>query len=213
MPDILYLQIDRNIQITHPAVKLQDIATLNCSSSTLRNRLCVLPILSLTPGKYGRYVLTVSDVVNKIQTAEPSLLIFPVGESDFILSYQKTAGEHPVLRFGKIFLVCLISFFGGAFSIMTFNTDVGAADLFQKVYTQVTGRASNGFTVLEISYSLGIGLGVLFFFNHFGRRKLTSDPTPLQVQMRLYEDDINTTIIEALERQENSSGTPSDLHY
>lgn len=26
--------------------------------------------------------------------------------------------------------------------------------------------------------------------------KLTDDPTPMQVQMRLYEDDVNTTIME-----------------
>ena len=30
--------------------------------------------------------------------------------------------------------------------------------------------------------------------------KLTDDPTPMQVQMRLYEDDINTTIIEDISR-------------
>ena len=30
--------------------------------------------------------------------------------------------------------------------------------------------------------------------------KLTNDPTPMQVQMRLYEDDINTTIIEDISR-------------
>ena len=34
--------------------------------------------------------------------------------------------------------------------------------------------------------------------------KITSDPTPMQVQMRLYEDDVNTTIIEDIERMKNS---------
>lgn len=205
MNDILYLQIDRNIQITHPDVTLQDIATLTCSNAPLLNRLRVLPIIRLTAGKPGRYVLTVSDVIKKIHTIEPGLTISPVGESDFILSYQMDRKQNCVIRFGKILLVCLISFFGGAFSIMTFNTDIGAADLFQKIYTQVTGSPSNGFSILEISYSLGIGLGVLFFFNHFGHLKFTSDPTPMQVQMRLYEDDVNTTIVEDLERWQNSA--------
>ena len=55
-------------------------------------------------------------------------------------------------------------------------------------------------TVLEISYSIGIGLGVVLYFNHFGRRKFTQDPTPLEVEMRVYEDDIDTTIIEQNDR-------------
>ena len=83
---------------------------------------------------------------------------------------------------------------------MTFNNDVDIPALFEQIYTQVTGQPTTGNTVLEISYSIGIGLGILFFFNHFGRMKLTNDPTPMQVQMRLYEDDINTTIIEDISR-------------
>ena len=85
---------------------------------------------------------------------------------------------------------------------MTFNRDVDVTKLFSQVYEQMTGSSSEGFTVLEISYSLGIGLGVLFFFNHFVRKKLTQDPTPMQVQMRQYEDDVNTTLIEDINREE-----------
>ena len=92
-------------------------------------------------------------------------------------------------------------FFGGGFSIMNFNNDVDIPALFEQIYTQITGQHATGFAVLEISYSIGIGLGVLFFFNHFGRMKITDDPTPMQVQMRLYEDDVNTTIIEDDSRQ------------
>ena len=64
------------------------------------------------------------------------------------------------------------------------------------VYTRFLPQMTPGFSVLEISYSIGIGLGVVLYFNHFGRRKFTQDPTPLEVEMRVYEDDIDTTIIE-----------------
>ena len=43
----------------------------------------------------------------------------------------------------------------------------------------------------------------LLFFNHFGHLKLSDDPTPMQVQMRTYEDDVNQTLIEQAERTEN----------
>ena len=57
-------------------------------------------------------------------------------------------------------------------------------------------------TILELSYSIGIGLGVVFFFNHFGGRKITEDPTPMEVEMRVYEDDVNKTLIEQEKRKE-----------
>ena len=73
-------------------------------------------------------------------------------------------------------------------------------ELFLDVYTRFLPQMTPGFSVLEISYSIGIGLGVVLYFNHFGRRKFTQDPTPLEVEMRVYEDDIDTTIIEQNDR-------------
>lgn len=206
MSDTLYLQLDENIEVHHPHVYLQDIAKLSCSNTQLLNRLRVLPVINLDPNKPGRYVMSVMDLVELIQKKEPSLEITPIGEPDFIITYDKGIQPNPILRWAKVLFVCFASFFGAAFSIMTFNTDVDVGKLFRQVYTQVTGQSSSGFTILEISYSIGLGLGVLFFFNHFGKMKITSDPTPMQVQMRLYENDVNTTIIEDISRnQKNAS--------
>lgn len=51
-----------------------------------------------------------------------------------------------------------------------------------------------------MTYSIGIGLGVLIFFNHFMGKKLTADPTPMEVEMRAYEDQVDTTVLEASRR-------------
>ena len=196
MNAVLYMQIDANIQIKHPHIYLQDIARLSCSDSKILNRLRVMPVINLKPYAPGRYVMSVMDLVDKIQQKEPDLTVTPLGETDFILTYEKPGSQNLIFRWLKIALVCLITFFGAAFSIMTFNADVDVEKLFQQIYFQVTGQNSSGFTPLEIAYSAGLGLGILFFFNHFGHRKITADPTPMQVQMRKYEDDVNTTITE-----------------
>ena len=196
MNAVLYMQIDANIQIKHPHIYLQDIARLSCSDSKILNRLRVMPVINLKPDAPGRYVMSVMDLVDKIQQKEPDLTVTPLGETDFILTYEKPGSQKLIFRWLKIALVCLITFFGAAFSIMTFNADVDVEKLFQQIYFQVTGQNSSGFTPLEIAYSAGLGLGILFFFNHFGHRKITADPTPMQVQMRKYEDDVNTTITE-----------------
>ena len=199
----LYLQLDQNIEVTNPHVYLQDIAALSMSDPKILNRLRVMPVMVLDETKPGRYVMSVSDLLNKIQKLEPSIDISPMGETDFIITYRISSATGKLFRYVKIFFVCLVSFFGAAFSIMTFNNDVDLGSLFDQFYTLVMGKSSDGFTILELSYSVGIGLGVLLFFNHFGHLKLSDDPTPMQVQMRTYEDDVNQTLIEQAERTEN----------
>lgn len=201
MSDTLYLQLDQNIEVTNPHVYLQDIAALSMSNAKILNRLRVMPVTVLDSSRPGRYVLSVSDLLKMIQKTEPSVDISPIGETSLIITYRISSARGFFFRYIKIFFVCLVSFFGAAFSIMTFNNDVDLGGLFSQLYTLVMGKSSDGFTILEISYSIGIGLGVLIFFNHFGHLKLSDDPTPMQVQMRTYENDVNQTLIEQSERK------------
>ena len=84
MNAVLYMQIDANIQIKHPHIYLQDIARLSCSDSKILNRLRVMPVINLKPDAPGRYVMSVMDLVDKIQQKEPDLTVTPLGETDFI---------------------------------------------------------------------------------------------------------------------------------
>ena len=205
MSDTLYIQTDMNILIKHPHVYLQDIARLSCSNSKVLNRLRVLPVANLNPDTPGRYTMSVMDLVDLIQKKEPDLDFTPLGELSFILTYQPPGKPQMIFEILKVVFISLASFFGAAFSIMTFNTDADVGTLFKQIYQQVTGNVSNGFTILEISYSIGLAAGVLFFFNHFGRKKFSADPTPMQVQMRQYEDNVNTTLLEENSRKASSS--------
>ena len=205
MSDTLYIQTDMNILIKHPHVYLQDIARLSCSNSKVLNRLRVLPVANLNPDTPGRYTMSVMDLVDLIQKKEPDLDITPLGELSFILTYQPPGKPQMIFEILKVVFISLASFFGAAFSIMTFNTDADVGTLFKQIYQQRTGNVSNGFTILEISYSIGLAAGVLFFFNHFGRKKFSADPTPMQVQMRQYEDNVNTTLLEESSRKASSS--------
>ena len=132
--------------------------------------------------------------------AEEDVDVTHIGEPNFILTYEDPRQKNTWISWCKTILVGILTFIGTAFSIMTFHTDIGVRELFLDVYTRFLPQMTPGFSVLEISYSIGIGLGVVLYFNHFGRRKFTQDPTPLEVEMRVYEDDIDTTIIEQNDR-------------
>jgi len=79
---------------------------------------------------------------------------------------------------------------------MAFNNDISVTDVFDKLYGQVMGTKSDGVNELEVCYCIGLGLGIILFFNHVGRKKITPDPTPIQIEMRKYEKDVDTTFIE-----------------
>jgi stage V sporulation protein AA len=65
----------------------------------------------------------------------------------------------------------------------------------------VTGNQSDGYTSIEIAYSIGLAAGITIFYNHIGGKRLTSDPTPLEVEMRNYESDVNKAIIVMADRE------------
>lgn len=202
MSDILYLKIDKNVQARSNPVTIGDIATLNCSTKPIENKVKVMRLQTKVIKGPGRYVFSVFDVIETIQKEYPNLEIQNLGEADFIITVEKENKLSDALAFAKTAFVCLLSFFGAAFSIMAFNNDVDVQKLFGQLYETFTGQKSNGFTLLEISYSVGVGLGVLIFFNHFAKRKGMTDPTPLEVEMRTYEDEIDTTLIESGNRKE-----------
>ena len=109
--------------------------------------------------------------------------------------------ERGLLAWLKTAFVCLICFFGPAFTIMAFHNDIGIGNVFGKIYEMATGRAADGVTILEISYSIGLAAGIILFFNHVGGRRITKDPTPIEVEMRIYEDQVNSALVENADRK------------
>ena len=66
------------------------------------------------------------------------------------------------------------------------------------------GKESDGVTELEIFYAIGMPIGIMVFYNHIGKKKVTHDPTPIQVEMRKYEQDVDTTFIKNASREGKS---------
>lgn len=196
MSDTLYIQTDKNVQVQNNHVYLQDIANLTASDNAVLARNKVRCVMTLPKDKPGRYVISVIDIIKQIQEQEKNVDVTHIGEPSIVVTFEKQNHSGNVWAWCKTILVCIVTFFGSAFAIMTFNTDVDAPGLFTQLYYQFTGEVSNGYTILEVMYSIGIGIGVIVYFNHLGKTKITQDPTPMEVEMRLYEEDIDKTLVE-----------------
>lgn len=206
MSEILYLKFEKNTATYNRTVTIGEVGELQCADQAIVNRLKTEKLHTFQDIKKGKHscaarkVFSILDVVEKIHAVYPNLEIQNMGETDFIVEYSTKPKENSVVTFLKVSVVCLTCFFGSAFSIMAFNEDVSTADLFGNFYQLMTGQESNGFTILELTYSLGLSVGIVAFFNHIGGRRLTKEPTPIEVEMRVYEEDVNTTLIHTASR-------------
>ncbi len=199
----LYLKLNEISEVHEKSVYLKDVAQLYCDDKPTLNRCQALKIKTIHQEKDKRYVENVLDVIEKIHEMDVSIQVTNLGETDFIIDYQKSKSPKYLWQWTKTWFVCIVCFFGAAFAIMTFNNDASVGDVFKEVYKIVMGRESDGFTILELSYSIGLMLGIVLFFNHFSVWKLSTDPTPLEVEMRLYEDNISKTLIQNDGRKES----------
>lgn len=112
-------------------------------------------------------------------------------------------------RYIKCICIGIVIFFGSGFSIMAFHNDIGIVDLFEQIYEQVVGSAPEHIGGLEIGYSIGLALGILTFFNHVSLKKRENDPTPLQVEVSKYEQDVEDTV-ERIRKKEQQSGVQNN---
>ena len=186
----LYIKGDRNVEVTEQDVFLKDIVSMECSDKKFLPKLQTVKILKLHGNREQRYVVSVLEIIACIHAAYPEVEVQNLGEADIIVTYENQKTPPYLWHILKV-----------AFSIMAFNNDVGGTKLFGQIYELVMGKQSDGFTVLEVTYSIGLTFGILVFFNHFGKKRFTVDPTPMEVQMRLYENDIQTALVENASRR------------
>lgn len=201
--DTLYIKGDRDVELTKTEVTLGDILSLECSNKAVIPKIKAIKLVKFSEQgkKQQRIVVSVLKIIACIHEQYPNLDIQNLGETDIILTHENQNTPGNVVHLLKTAVVVVLVFCGSAFSIMAFHNDVSITKLFSQIYLALTGVESDGYTILEVSYSIGIIIGILGFFNHFGKKRFTVDPTPLEVQMRLYENDIQTTLVEDASRR------------
>ena len=203
---VLYLMAKQNVALAKSDVELSDVASVYCEDETVKEKVESLKIYRFRHEGPPRVVVSVLKIIEQITKLCPGITVESIGETDIIiqkasLEHDKPEQKHSLWTYIKIAIVALICFFGSAFTIMAFHNDVGLSDVLSQIYELVTGVKSDGYTALEISYSIGLAIGIIVFYNHIGGKRLTSDPTPLEVEMRNYERDVNQAIVEMADRQ------------
>ncbi len=197
----IYLKAEQNVELQSPEVYVKDIGKLTCSDAHILAKVKAIKLLHFKKDGQKRQVISILKVIEEIEKVCPGASVESIGEADVLVEYINVNKHKGFIQWIKLAFVACVSFFGTAFTIMAFHNDIGINDVFTKVYEMVMGRPGDGYGILELSYSAGLAVGIIVFFNHIGGRRITKDPTPIEVEMRVYEQDVNKALIETAERE------------
>lgn len=200
--ETVYIKGEQNVEVKKQEVTLGDILSMECPNQNILSKLKTLRLFKIPKEGRHRCVVSVLKIIECIHREYPNLDVQNLGAPDMIITYEDQKVPNRWAHALKLVGVMAITFIGSAFSIMAFNNDVDVPKLFSQIYEFFMGQPKQGFSMLELTYCVGLIIGILIFFNHFGGRRFSVDPTPMEVEMRQYENDIQTTLIETYSRRE-----------
>lgn len=198
---VLYLKVEQNAEVMKPHVCVEDIASVYCQDKNICAKVKALKVHQFHENTRKREVISILKVIELIEKECPHVSVESVGENAALVELVDADRHKGPAQWLKLIFVAAVSFFGTAFTIMAFHNDININNIFTRIYEMVVGYSSDGYTILELSYSLGLAVGIIVFFNHIGGRRITKDPTPIEVEMRVYESDVNKALIETADRE------------
>ncbi len=202
MSDTLYIKLEQCAEVTNDYVTIKDVAKLECKNKNIADRLNSIKLLNDDSNGKKRYIVSIMKIFEIVDREFQNVDVQSVGETDCIVEFKKANSQGRLSEIIKVIVICVILFFGAGFSIMSFNNDISVGGMFEKICKLFTGNKNMGKEILEVGYALGLGVGIIVFYNHFGPKKLSKDPTPIEVEMRKYETDINQALINGHNRQD-----------
>ncbi len=190
---LLYLRLKKRIFIRpEQDVTLGQAARLLGMTEELERKLGQLVLYRHRKADGNRVVIDLLQIVKKIREVLPETTVEAYGDPQVLVMIA----DKPV-KPNKLILILawLLLFFGSGLAIMNFHTDVSMREVHIRIAEMITGRRNEHPLWLQIPYSLGIGLGMVLFFNHLFKKRFNEEPNPLEVELYMYQENVNAYVI------------------
>lgn len=194
----IYIKPYKKISLANRSkITVGDVCEVFAPNST-KHRVEELTLLATSSEKHT-YLISVLDIVAVIDKQYPDCTVSNMGEYDTIVEYAPQRPRRNVIwSWAKAAFVALVLFAGACTAIICFHNDAGVADVFQTYYSIIMGEKSDKPLIIYLPYSIGLAVGIIGFFNRFGGRKITDDPTPIEVEISSYDDEITRTLVDKI---------------
>lgn len=131
-------------------------------------------------------------IIAKIRDHIPGVVVESLGKPHVLVELVEKPRKPSKILF---VLVWVLLFFGSALTIMNFHADVSMMEVQVRIVEMITGQKDEHPYLFQIAYSIGIGFGMIVFFNHLFKKKWNEEPTPLEVEMYLYQENVDQYVV------------------
>ncbi|MCT2537443.1 stage V sporulation protein AA [Aquibacillus koreensis] len=191
MGGIIYLRLKKEFEVKpNTTIRLNDIGYISGNNSV--NQLIEESVIYQV-SKEDRTVSVIDGftVIDQLVRRFSDIEIQLVGPSQTIVRIKKP------LKSPSIFFVCLIwllLFIGSSMAIMNFHYDVSMQEVQQRLHFLLTGRQAEYPLWMQVPYSIGLGVGMILFFNHLFKKRFNEEPSPLEIEMFKYQQDLDSYV-------------------
>jgi len=192
----LFLQVEPKVTIKpNTQIKIKDIASVFCEDNKLERE-----IKELTIGETNDFdnnkVISVLSIIKTIKNINNNINIVIHGSPEILIHIKDHEKEKKLYKFIKVFIVSILLFFGASIAIINFHDDVNMEESLSTINYIITGVEKQNPLILTIPYSLGLGVGMVAFFQRVFKKKKKNVPSPLQLEMHSYEKNIDDYILD-----------------
>lgn len=199
---MIYIKPEQSVCINHRKARLSDVATVYCSNPEVMSEIKKIVLFTFPNEKNSREAVSIMKIIEEIKKLYKDAEVSNLGNEDILIYYKQPGNHKKWLTSLKVALICLTIFFGAGISIMGYNNDVDLEKVFSKMYYLTTGTKREEPSSIHLFYAVGLFIGMIIFFNHASKKRLSDEPTPVEVQMRVYESNVNDAIITGSSRKE-----------
>ncbi|SES81701.1 stage V sporulation protein AA [Oceanobacillus limi] len=191
MAEIVYLRMKKNLELDRmQELQLKDIAFLTTQYNAKKN-LESMRIYRITEKDQDLVVIDSFLIIEHLNKVYPNLEIQVIGPTHTIVRIHKRRKLPSTIMSS---FVWILLFIGTAMTIMNFHYDVSMQEVQQKLHYLLTGEENDYPLWIQIPYSIGLGLGMLLFFNHWFNKRFNEEPSPLEVEIFNYQQALDNYI-------------------
>jgi len=202
----IYIKPVKKISLTEvDKITINDVAEVIAATEVAQKvKQMKLMDIQIT-GKKANFLVSIMDIIKVIKKSYPEYTVNNVGAQETVVQYATQKSKDIAWwKWLKIAFIALVLMVGSSTAIMSFHTDGQIPKVFENYYLIFLGQNTDRPNLILIPYAIGLALGGVVFFNQFMGKKVTDDPTPIEVEMALYETQINETVIDVLNTQNTS---------
>lgn len=187
----VYVRMRKRIKAKqNEEIKLSDIAFVQAEES-IKEKFETTPIHTISK-KDGEYLVIEGFILLSIlHKIFPEIDFELIGPTETIIEVESRTFKPSIIL---VIVVWIVLFIGTAMSIMNFHFDVSMPEVHQTIHYIFTGEKTEQPLWLQIPYSIGLGIGMILFLNHWFKKRINEEPSPLEIELFKYEQDIEQYI-------------------